>query len=197
MYLRLFFLPRPPFSSGRGSFLALSAAGHVHLAQVWAPAGLRGARPGRSKWGELVSNHGIAFRRARASRDNGKKTFQLFFSTESHGNSTRFKLSPCLYTRALQYTAAVACLWVAVFLWVMISPQKKQKTVCAMKIKMRCTETPGNRLTHSPPKKNFERSPRELQIVLGSSSNLDDRFRTAFLCRRSSRVLAKSARTKR
>ena len=33
--------------------------------------------------------------------------------------------------------------------------------------------------------------------VVGSSSNLDDRLRTAFLCRRSFRVLAKSARTKR
>ena len=35
------------FFSGRGSFLALSAAGHVrgppvHQPQVWAPAGLRG-----------------------------------------------------------------------------------------------------------------------------------------------------------
>ena len=42
-----------------------------------------------------------------------------------------------------------------------------------------------------PAGKNFE-SPRELQ----SSSNLDHRIRTAFLCRRSFRSFAKSARTK-
>ena len=45
----------------------------------------------------------------------------------------------------------------------MISLQKKKKIVCAMKIKKRFTETPGNRLTHSRNKTNFERPPRELQ----------------------------------
>ena len=43
----------PVFYSGRGPFLALSAAGHeggprVLTAQVWAPVGLRGACSGRS-----------------------------------------------------------------------------------------------------------------------------------------------------
>ena len=47
--------------------------------------------------------------------------------------------------------------------WVMISPQEKKKIVCAMKIKKRFTETPGNRLIHSRKKKNFGRPPRELQ----------------------------------
>ena len=47
--------------------------------------------------------------------------------------------------------------------WVIISPQKKTKIVCAMKIKKRFTETPGNRLIHSRKKKNFGRPPRELQ----------------------------------
>ena len=50
----------------------------------------------------------------------------------------------------------------------------------------RC-ETPGNRFIHSRRKQNFENPPHKL--VLGSSSNLDDRFRTAFLCRRSCWVL--------
>ena len=47
--------------------------------------------------------------------------------------------------------------------WVMISPQKKKKIVCAMKIKKLFTETPGNRLIHSGKKKNFGRPPRERQ----------------------------------
>ena len=70
----------PLFSSGRGSFLALSAAGHaggprVLTAPVWAPAGLRGACSGRSKSRELESNHGIAFRRARASQAHGNAQY--------------------------------------------------------------------------------------------------------------------------
>ena len=40
---------------------------------------------------------------------------------------------------------------------------KKEKIVCAMKIKKRFTETPGNRLIHSRKKKYFGRPPRELQ----------------------------------
>ena len=39
--------------------------------------------------------------------------------------------------------------------------------------------------------------PATRATALGSSSNLDHRFRTAFLCRRSFRVFPKSARTKR
>ena len=40
-------------------------------AQVWVQAGLRGACSRSSKSRELASNHGIAFRRARAEHDNG------------------------------------------------------------------------------------------------------------------------------
>ena len=40
-------------------------------ARVWVPAGLRDPRSGRPKSRDLASNHGIAFRRARASQDNG------------------------------------------------------------------------------------------------------------------------------
>ena len=70
----------PPFSSGRGSFLARSAVGHaggppVHLAQIWAPAGLRGARSGRSKSSELASNHGIAFRLAEPQNNGNPINF--------------------------------------------------------------------------------------------------------------------------
>ena len=49
-------------------------------AQVWIQAGLRGACSGRSKSRNLGSNHGVAFRGARAERDNGKPTYQLFRS---------------------------------------------------------------------------------------------------------------------
>ena len=71
------------FFSGRGSFRAILAAGHaggplVHKAQVWAPAGPCGVRSGRSRSRELASNHGIAFRRVRASQENENPTFQLF-----------------------------------------------------------------------------------------------------------------------
>ena len=41
--------------------------------------------------------------------------------------------------------------------------EKNRTKVCAMKIKKRFTETPGNRLIHSRKKKNFGRPPRELQ----------------------------------
>ena len=55
----------PFFSSGRGPFLALSAAGHAggvcSRGKLRAPAALRGACSGRSKSLELESNHGIAF----------------------------------------------------------------------------------------------------------------------------------------
>ena len=40
---------------------------------------------------------------------------------------------------------------------------KQEKIVCAMTIKKRFTEPPGNRLIHSRKKKNFGRPPRELQ----------------------------------
>ena len=55
---------------------------------------------------------------------------------------------------------------------------------------------PGNRLIHSR-KIKIKRAPATRATVLGSSSNLDDRFRTSFLCQPRFRVLAKSARTKR
>ena len=64
----LFWQNQPDFSSGRGCFLALSAAGirgghRTTTAQVWAPAGLRGACSGHSKPRDLASNRGIACRR--------------------------------------------------------------------------------------------------------------------------------------
>ena len=65
------------FSFGRGSFLALSAAGHAEgpriysKAQAWAPAGLRGALTGRSKSRGAGSFRGITFRRDRAKQDDG------------------------------------------------------------------------------------------------------------------------------
>ena len=74
---------RDRFSSGRGSFLALSTAGHaegprLHQAQVRPTAGLCGACFERSKSRELASNHGVGFRRARAVEDDGNPTFQSF-----------------------------------------------------------------------------------------------------------------------
>ena len=53
--------------------------------------------PWRALWAfksrELARNHGIAFRRGRASQDNGNFTVQLFLSSEPHGNNSRFELS--------------------------------------------------------------------------------------------------------
>ena len=69
----LFFLDTKLFSCGRGSFLALSAAGHaggarVHTAQVWAPAEVHVTCSERSKPQNLASNDGVAFRVASASQ---------------------------------------------------------------------------------------------------------------------------------
>ena len=62
-------------------------------AQVWAPAGLRGARSGHSKSRELASNHGIALRRGRASQDNGNPHFSFDAPLVSHTvTNTRFPL---------------------------------------------------------------------------------------------------------
>ena len=81
------------FSSGRGFFLALSAAGQagdprVLTAQVWAPARLRGASR-CSKSQNLASNHGIAFRPARANQAhrNPQSVFFLRFSPLSAATS--------------------------------------------------------------------------------------------------------------
>ena len=50
--------------------------------QVWVPAGFHGACSGRSKLRNLASNHGVAFRGARAEQDNGtyvsKYNFRFF-----------------------------------------------------------------------------------------------------------------------
>ena len=40
-------------------------------AQVWVPAGLRGAHSGRSKSRDVASDHGIAFPQARANQIHG------------------------------------------------------------------------------------------------------------------------------
>ena len=69
--------------------------------QVWVPAGLRGACSGSSKSRNLANSHGIAFRPARASQDNGEPVFQLDCSTEQRQNNTRFDLSPFLQRRTL------------------------------------------------------------------------------------------------
>ena len=62
-------------SSCRGSFLALSAAGHAGGPPVHHGASVGSGRaPWRVLWAsrELASNHGIPFRRARAEHDNVK-----------------------------------------------------------------------------------------------------------------------------
>ena len=66
------FLFRPQ-SSSRSRLWGTQGAG-VYTRPSLAPAGLRGACSGLSKSRELACNHGIAFRRARATQDNGKPT---------------------------------------------------------------------------------------------------------------------------
>ena len=57
--------------------------------QVWVPAGLYRACCGRSKSRNLASNHGVAFRGARAEQDNGKPNHHLlfFFAPPSHART--------------------------------------------------------------------------------------------------------------
>ena len=101
-------------------------------------------------------------------------------------NATRHSTRLC--TTALA-AAAVACLWV------MISQKKKQKkNTYMMKIKARCTETPGNRLIHSRRKKNFERRPRELQCSDRAQTLTTGSGRSSYVD--TLRGLAKSARAK-
>ena len=60
---------------------------------------------------------------------------------------------------------------------------------------MRCSETPGNRLIHSQRKKNFERTPRELQHSDRAQTSTIGSGWPSYVGVLS--VLAKSARTKR
>ena len=73
-------------------------------AQVWVPAGLRGACPGRSKSRDLAINQGIAFRGARAEQYNGKPVSAIVLRCckgQQHGNNNRFDLSSVLQLRTL------------------------------------------------------------------------------------------------
>ena len=74
------------FSGARGSFsrsrLQGTQGGHLYTtAKVWVPGGLHGASSGRSKSRNVASDHGVAFRGARAEQDDGKPICQLFCST--------------------------------------------------------------------------------------------------------------------
>ena len=63
-----------------------------------------------------------------------------------------------------------------------------------MKIKIRCTETPGNRLIYSRRKQIFECTPRELQCSDRAQTSTTGSGRPS--CVEVLSVLAKSARTK-
>ena len=68
------FLLRPRiFSHALGGGARRGAAGTLRR-KAWGPAGLRGASCGRSKSRDPASNHGIAFRPARAKQAHGKPT---------------------------------------------------------------------------------------------------------------------------
>ena len=62
--------------------------GAVCTRRVWVPGRLRGACSGSSKSQNLASNHGVAFRGARAEQDNEKPTCQPFWSTAVKGSNT-------------------------------------------------------------------------------------------------------------
>ena len=75
-----FSAPRPRFLFRPLVFLSrCRPRGHAGArvyttAQVWVPAGLRGACSGRSQSRNLASNRGEAFRRVRAKQDDGSPT---------------------------------------------------------------------------------------------------------------------------
>ena len=94
-------------SSARGSFLLLSVMGHAggpdeHWVQVWALAKVRGTCSEGSKSRNVVNNHGIAFRPARANQahENPKNKAQF----APHVIFSFFVLGCCCYgtTAALQ-----------------------------------------------------------------------------------------------
>ena len=100
------------FSFGGGSFLVLSAARHASGPPLHDGASVGpGRAPWRVLWGlkvtkylGMASNHGVAFRRARAEQDNGKSTYQRFCSTAveaANGDITRLKLSSVFQLRTL------------------------------------------------------------------------------------------------
>ena len=66
--------PVPVSLFSRSRLRGTDGARLYSTAQVWVPGGLRGACSGRSKSRHLASNHGVAFRGARAEQDNGNST---------------------------------------------------------------------------------------------------------------------------
>ena len=75
------FLRRPWVFSRALGYGARRGARLNTTAQVCVPGGRRGACSGRSKLRNLASNHGVAFRGARAEQGNGKPTCQQVCST--------------------------------------------------------------------------------------------------------------------
>ena len=75
------FSPAPEVLFSRSRLRGTHGACLYTTVPVWVPVGLRGACSGRSKSRNLASNHGVAFRGARAEHDNGKPTCQLFCAT--------------------------------------------------------------------------------------------------------------------
>ena len=106
----------PLFSSGRGSFLARSAGGHaggkhVLTAQVWAPAGLRGARSGRSKSRRAGSFAGVLSAEPEPSGTveiHTKKGQQFFFACPAVHNSSHLRDSHVTTAASLQAFPFVA-----------------------------------------------------------------------------------------
>ena len=98
------FSPAPVDLFSRSRLRGMQGARLYTAAQVWVPGGVRGACSGRSKSRNLASNHGVAFRGARAEQDNGKPTCQPLrhcCNAQQYGNINRFKLYSVLELRAL------------------------------------------------------------------------------------------------
>ena len=88
------FSPAPASLFSRSRLRGTQGARVYSTAQVWAPTGLSGAFSGRSKSRNLASNHGIGFRPARASQDNGNPHFS-FLAPPSHARRTLDSSFPC------------------------------------------------------------------------------------------------------
>ena len=107
MYAIRFFCKWPRFSLLPAGLLSRSRLRGTQgvcvytTAQAWVSFGLCGACSGQAKSHELASNHGIAFRRARAKQDNRTHTNEIreagfcLFSAPAVYNSSHLAWLPC------------------------------------------------------------------------------------------------------
>ena len=117
--------------------------------------------------------------------------------SDTHGVSCWYLCTAALWRCALYMFCCLSVVYVLVDCVLVREGNKNRHFFTGAYVQNRPQKEKPGKSSYPLPKKRKKRAPTTRATVLGSSSNLDDRFRTAFLCRRSFMVLAKSARTNR